>query len=117
MGPSHLILLPLIFRYFSTRFAHLILEGAMKQTVKKAVAIVVGWAFVVLGIIGLFLPVMQGILFIIIGLTILSSEYVWAHHLLAKLRARFPKIASYSDQAREKASHWLRRAYGPGEAR
>ena len=84
---------------------------------KKAVAIVVGWVFIVLGVIGLFLPIMQGILFIIIGLTILSTEYVWAHHLLAKLRARFPRIASYSDRAREKASYWLRRAYGHEEAR
>ena len=84
----------------------------MKQTVKKVVAIVAGWAFIVLGVIGLFLPIMQGILFIIIGLTILSTEYVWAHHLLAKLRARFPRIAIYSDRAREKASGWIRRAYG-----
>ncbi|HUM05609.1 MAG TPA: PGPGW domain-containing protein [Terriglobales bacterium] len=89
----------------------------MKQTVKKVVAIVVGWVFIVLGVIGLFLPIMQGILFIIIGLTILSTEYVWAHHLLSKLRARFPKIAVYSDRARDKAAGWVRRAYGHEEAR
>jgi len=84
----------------------------MKQTVKKVAAIVAGWVFIALGVIGLFLPIMQGILFIIIGLTILSTEYVWAHHLLTRLRLRFPKIASYSDRARAKASGWLRRAYG-----
>jgi len=89
----------------------------MKQTVKKAVAIVAGWVFIVLGVIGLFLPIMQGVLFIIIGLTILSTEYVWAHHLLSKLRARFPRIAIYSDRARDKASYWYRRAYGNEEAR
>jgi len=89
----------------------------MKQTVKKAVAIVAGWVFIVLGVIGLFLPIMQGVLFIIIGLTILSTEYVWAHHLLSKLRTRFPRIAIYSDRARDKAAYWYRRAYGHGEAR
>jgi len=88
----------------------------MKQTVKKVTAIVAGWVFIVLGVIGLFLPIMQGILFIIIGLTILSTEYVWAHHLLTKLRSRFPKIASYSDRARDKATYWVRRAYGHGDA-
>ena len=89
----------------------------MKQAAKKIVAIVAGWAFVVVGVIGLFVPLMQGILFIIIGLTILSTEYVWAHHLLAKVRNRFPRIATYSDRFREKATCWVRRAYGHGEAR
>lgn len=89
----------------------------MKQVVKRIAMIVVGWIFIVLGVVGLFLPVMQGILFILIGLTILSTEYVWAHHLLAKLRARFPKIAAYSDRAREKVSGWWRRSYSHEEAR
>lgn len=88
----------------------------MKQVVKRAAMIVVGWIFIVLGVVGLFVPVMQGILFILIGLTILSSEYVWAHHLLSKLRARFPKIAVYSDRARDKVSSWLRRTYHQEEA-
>ena len=89
----------------------------MKQTAKKVAAIVVGWVFVLLGIVGLFLPIMQGLLFILIGLTILSTEYVWAHHLLSKLRARFPRIASYTDRAKDKATTWYRRAYGHEEAR
>lgn len=89
----------------------------MKQVVKRVAMIVAGWLFIVLGVVGLFLPVMQGILFILIGLTLLSTEYVWAHHLLAKLRARFPRIATYSDQAREKVAAWWRRSYGHEEAR
>lgn len=89
----------------------------MTRTVKKALALVVGWAFIVLGIVGLFLPIMQGILFLMIGLTILSSEYVWAHHLLAKVRARFPRIATISDHARKKVAWWWRRVYQPEESR
>jgi len=88
----------------------------MTRGVKKAVALVVGWAFIVLGIIGLFLPFMQGILFLMIGLTVLSSEYVWAHHLLTKVRARFPRIAIFSDRARERATGWMRRVYPPEES-
>jgi uncharacterized protein len=44
----------------------------------------VGLAFILLGIAALFLPVLQGILFLVIGLLILSTEYVWAHNLLYK---------------------------------
>ena len=88
----------------------------MTRGVKKALALVAGWAFIVLGIIGLFLPIMQGVLFLMIGLTILSSEYVWAHHLLTKIRERFPRIALFSDRARNKATGWVRRVYPPEES-
>jgi uncharacterized protein len=88
----------------------------MTRGVKKALALVAGWAFIVLGIIGLFLPIMQGVLFLMIGLTILSSEYVWAHHLLTKIRERFPRIALFSDRARNKATGWMRRVYPPEES-
>ncbi len=69
----------------------------MHRHVKRALVLVVGWAFILLGIAGLFLPILQGILFLLIGLFILSSEYVWAHQLLQKIRTRFPKIAGKVD--------------------
>lgn len=84
----------------------------MQAAVKRAAVLVVGWAFVLVGIVGLFLPVLQGILFILIGLFILSSEYIWAHHLLQKLRQRFPGVARQFDHARENGAHWLRRIFG-----
>ncbi len=65
-----------------------------------------GWGFILLGIAGLFLPILQGILFLLIGLVILSTEYVWAHSLLAKLQQRFPKIAVRIHEASERA--WRR---------
>ncbi len=64
----------------------------MNATGKKIIVLAVGWTFIVLGVLGLFLPVLQGILFLIIGLMILSSEYVWAHRVLQKARERFPAI-------------------------
>ena len=90
----------------------------MTRGVKKALALVAGWTFIVLGLALAFALTrfMQGILFIMIGLTILSSEYVWAHHLLTKVRARFPRIAIFSDRAREKATGWMRRVYSPEES-
>lgn len=81
----------------------------MKSTAKRILTIVTGWMFILLGIAGLFLPILQGILFILIGLIILSTEYVWAHHLLQKLRARFPRIAHMSDDAKVKAEAWMNR--------
>jgi uncharacterized protein len=84
----------------------------MNQRVKRIGLLIVGWAFILLGILGLFLPILQGVLFLIIGLIILSSEYVWAHRLLQRLRARFPGLARHADQASARASAWLGRFGG-----
>jgi uncharacterized protein YqgC (DUF456 family) len=65
--------------------------------------------FILLGIVGLFLPVLQGILFLSIGLVILSSEYVWAHKLLQNIRARFPRLAAHVEKATVRANAWLTR--------
>jgi uncharacterized membrane protein YbaN (DUF454 family) len=78
----------------------------MQARVKKIVLQLLGWGFIVLGVIGLFLPILQGVLFLIVGLLILSSEYVWAHKLLQKMRTRFPEFASRWDEAANKAHRW-----------
>ena len=72
-------------------------------------ALIVGWTFIVLGIAGLFLPVLQGILFLMIGLIILSGEYAWARNVLDKLRARFPRVAARFQEASEKARTGMNR--------
>ena len=51
---------------------------------------IVGWSFIVLGILGLFLPFLQGILFLFVGLIILSKHYAFAQRWLDKLKHRFP---------------------------
>lgn len=81
----------------------------MSSLAKHVLVLVVGWLFIFLGIIGLFLPILQGILFLLIGLTILSSEYVWARKLVDYFRKRFPKLARVADEASAKAAGWLRR--------
>lgn len=84
----------------------------MKAYTKRILVLIAGWGFIVLGILGLFLPVLQGVLSLFVGLIILSSEYGWAHRLLSRLRERFPRIGHTADLAAEKASPWLRRIIG-----
>lgn len=81
----------------------------MRARVKRAGMLAAGWGFIVLGIAGLFLPVLQGILFLLIGLFILSTEYVWAHKLLQKVKRRFPQIATQFERAKERAEAWMGR--------
>jgi len=60
------------------------------EMVKRLALIATGWALLLLGAIGLFLPVLPGILFLLIGLSILSVEYEWAKRWVMALRNRFP---------------------------
>jgi uncharacterized membrane protein YbaN (DUF454 family) len=83
----------------------------MNTKLKRGLVLVSGWAFIALGIIGLLLPFLQGILFLLIGLVILSTEYVWAHRLLSKLRQRFPKLGRLADEAAAKADRWMRKIF------
>ncbi len=86
----------------------------MQKIAKKAVILASGWVFVLLGVLGLFLPVLQGILFLLIGLFILSTEYVWAHHLLHKLKSWFPGISSKLEEAKMRAEHWISKVFSRG---
>ena len=55
------------------------------------------WAFIIVGVIGVFLPFFQGILFIIIGLYLLSIGSPKAHRALQlayfAFKVRFPRVA------------------------
>ncbi len=82
---------------------------------KRIGIITTGWFFIVLGVVGLFLPVLQGALFLLIGLVILSAEYHWAKRLLANLRSRFPKLDGAITAAHDKAAAILRRDEKPDQ--
>ena len=58
--------------------------------VKRVAFNAAGWALLLLGVIGLVLPVLPGALFLIVGLSFLSLEYQWAHRWMGPLRRRFP---------------------------
>jgi uncharacterized membrane protein YbaN (DUF454 family) len=63
----------------------------------KPVVQLIGWMFLITGIAGLFLPFLQGILFIFAGLVILSWQYEWAAKVLVKAKKRFPRMAEQLD--------------------
>ena len=60
----------------------------MKQRLWRWGKITTGVLLLILGVIGLFLPFLQGILFLIMGLSLLSTESprakTWLHYLQRK---------------------------------
>jgi uncharacterized protein len=70
--------------------------------VKRFFRYTFGIFFLILGVIGLFLPILQGILFIIVGLLILAPESKKIQRLLDKLRQKYPGVFEAAERTQEK---------------
>lgn len=73
---------------------------------------VVGYVFLALGVVGLFLPFLQGILFLVVGLLILSRHAPWAERLLERLKRSHPKLAQTIITAEDTAERWMDKVAG-----
>jgi uncharacterized membrane protein YbaN (DUF454 family) len=87
---------------------------ARRQRVKAVALQVTGYAFLVLGVLGLFLPFLQGVLFILIGLLILAKQAPWAHNLLQRFRDRHPRAGELIDRAETTMAAWWQRVVSFG---
>jgi uncharacterized protein len=76
----------------------------VKKHAKKILTYIAGWFFILLGVVGLFLPILQGILFIAIGFLILARESRWAKRMLVKLRRKYPKQYERLEKLKQKFS-------------
>ncbi len=61
-------------------------QPMLLKTARKMVIAVIGSTVILIGLIGLVLPVLPGFIFIPIGLTILATEFIWARRLLRKVK-------------------------------
>jgi uncharacterized membrane protein YbaN (DUF454 family) len=82
-----------------------------RSRLKRLGILVSGWLFVVLGVLGLVLPILQGILFLFIGFSLLSLESPWAKRLMERFAARHPAYAAKLENARLRAARVARRLY------
>ncbi|HVO15328.1 MAG TPA: hypothetical protein VMV26_08950 [Alphaproteobacteria bacterium] len=84
-----------------------------KTTWQKVALYWTGWAFIVLGALGLFLPILQGVLFLLVGLFLLSSVSprirLLRQRLRSRARARYPEWTAKFEDAEGRAKHWVRR--------
>jgi len=76
---------------------------------KKIGILIIGWLFIVLGVIGLFLPILQGILFIMIGLVILSSRSELVRRFLSHLKERYPHHHERIEIWEERIRDWFKK--------
>jgi uncharacterized membrane protein YbaN (DUF454 family) len=67
---------------------------------RRLVRHVVGWGFLVLGVAGLALPVLQGWLFLSIGAFLLAPDVPLFARLLNRVESRFPAVRDTLDRLR-----------------
>jgi len=84
----------------------------MKITVMRIVRLVLGWTCLILGVIGLFVPVLQGVLLILLGLALLSRDSRWARRCLLKLRLRFPEAYAAMHRLKARLGSIFKRSEG-----
>ena len=71
---------------------------------------VLGYSFLVLGVLGMFLPILQGFLFLFVGLIILAGHAPWAERLLNYLRQKSPRLDRGIAKAEVRTNEWRHRA-------
>ena len=72
----------------------------MKRRARRALRIAAGVALLVLGLAGLVLPVLQGLLFLFLGMVLLAPDVPAFRWLLRRLEARFPGLAERARRSR-----------------
>ena len=84
------------------------MAGPGRARLKHLVILGLGYGFMALGVLGLFLPILQGILFILIGLAILSRHAAWARRLLERFKQRYPEAARKAHLVEMRLKLWWR---------
>ena len=77
-----------------------------RPSLKRKVA---GFALLFLGVLGLVLPILQGVLFIALGLFVLRDQYAWAHNGMGWLRRRWPRQVDGVEALEGRMIAWSRR--------
>ncbi len=77
-----------------------------RPSLKRKVA---GFALLFLGALGTVLPILQGALFIALGLFVLRDQYAWAHRGMDWLRRRWPRQVEGVEALEGRMIAWFRR--------
>lgn len=84
-------------------------EKPQRSWLARMAILTSGWTFIVLGILGLFLPILQGILFLAIGGMLLSMESPTAQRIVNRLRDRYPTLDKAMISAQKRTNKMVQR--------
>jgi uncharacterized protein len=83
----------------------------IKRNLKRILVLTLGIFFIVLGLAGLVLPILQGWLFLLIGALLLSMYSPAIRSSIDRRTAPYPKIHAFV----ERAQGWIVKVFGAPE--
>ena len=89
-------------------------ERPHRSPKQRMLILISGWGLIVLGAIGGLIPVLQGWVFGVAGLIVLSREYEWAHNLLTWLQRKFPRFGRVMERVKEQSMNIVNRVMRRG---
>jgi uncharacterized membrane protein YbaN (DUF454 family) len=69
--------------------------------VKKTIRLTFGFLFLLLGLLGLVFPILQGWLFLALGAILLSRDVPLFNKVLGRIKSRFPGIGRAAERLRK----------------
>lgn len=78
----------------------------------RVLVLTTGWLLVVVGVVGLFLPILQGGLCLALGFALLSVASQSVHLWLRRLLGRWPGLWKRLERLRRGILRWIRRRTG-----
>ncbi len=84
----------------------------MQKRVNSFIRHLLGWIFIALGIIGCFLPILQGVLFLFVGTIILAPEVPFFGRQLHRFRHRYPHIFQKARVMIRRSRKWMCKRFG-----
>ena len=80
----------------------------MKNRIKRFAVLTVGIIFIILGLLGLVLPFLQGIIFLAIGFFLLSFYFPKSYLWIEKHTEKYPQLSSKI----KRAEIWIKNFIG-----
>ena len=84
------------------------LHHKIKKHAKRIALDTIGWLCILLGVVGLVLPILQGLLFLAIGFYILSVHSQFARKIVDKVKHFHPKITPHFEWIERRAERFLK---------
>jgi uncharacterized protein YqgC (DUF456 family) len=83
----------------------------MRKIIHKTALHILGWSCIMIGMLGIILPVLPGFVFVILGVYFLSLSWLWLYVKIEIVKNRFPFIAFHFDRFDRKVGKYIKKAH------
>ncbi len=83
----------------------------MKRIAHKTALHCVGWVSLFIGILGLILPLIPGLAFMLLGIYFISLASLWLWTKIQEIKQKSPKFGEYFEYFDKRMSRFVKKAH------